>query len=198
MVWLILPVGGLLAAGAVWLNMSVGQITLAGIGFGCLVYAWLVWRHGIIAYSHQSGIDPESGEVAPPTTTVRRSPLPPGVLAPILTVAAAIIFVASTPTGAGDILYGPVFAVIAGYEFAQATWGWFMTGVLIVALVSAVITGVVRRDAELACGGLFAAAFFSCAFGLAYLFYRSSDNEEYRSDWEKGFEPIRLVMGLFD
>lgn len=73
-----------------------------------------------------------------------------------------------------------------------------MTGVLIVALVSAVITGVVRRDAELACGGLFAAAFFSCAFGLAYLFYRSSDNEEYRSDWEKGFEPIRLVMGLFD
>lgn len=176
---------------AFWFNMSVDQIGLSAMGFGFLMCAWLAWRHGIIGYSL---IKHEEGDAVP----AERTPLPRGLLTPALIIAGAALVIAATPTGAGDILYGPVSAAIGAYEFAQATWGWFVTGALAVILVGGVITGVVRRDAELAFGGVFAIAFFSCGFGLAYLFYRTSDNEAYRSDWEKGFEPIRLVIGLFD
>ena len=182
-------------AGAYW-GLRLEQLTFLAIGIGCLCVAWTVWRYRIVGYSHSEGLDPETGEVRPPTTTVTKSPVPREVLAPLLVVAAVMFLLAATPTGVGALLDGPAHIAVEGWRFVEATWNLLPFAAFVVGTVVALVYGVARRDREAITAGGCLGSLMLVAIALNYAYYLI-DADTWRHSWSEFFAPVRTVIEFF-
>lgn len=180
-----------LIGGAAW-HRTEDQLAFLGVGTGCLIMAWVVWRYRIIGYSSGEGVDPETGEKR--LTTVTRSPLPREVLSPLLLVAALVFLMGATVSEVESLLSGPAHVAVWGkdlYEIAKDLLIWV---VVIGGAVGALVCGVVRRDREqLALGGcLGALVMFAVAVNF---FVYLIDEDAWRDIWNAYLAPLRTVFG---
>ena len=192
LIWLVLLAAVLIVGAGIAWRLTVEQITFLCIGVSCLAFAWMVWRHGIIGYSHSEGFDPETGETGPPATTVTRSPLPRSVLAPLLVAAAIVFLLAGTRTGLGSALYGPAHGAVWAWELAGGLWDVVLTAAFGVVLVGLVGYGVIRRDGASLIAGAGLLAFAALANAIFYLV----DERLWRQQWHDYLAPLRTLVEL--
>jgi hypothetical protein len=185
----------LVAAAVVW-RLSAQQALFIYIGVVCLALAWMVWRHGIIGYSHSEGPDIDTGEVKPPTTTVIKSPLPREVLTPLLVVGALVFVLAATRTGVGAALSGPARVAVSSWNFVHETYTLLFSTVAVLGLVGALVYEIVRRGSHAVMAGLCLVAFLAFAFAANYAVYLS-DKAAWRQAWNDFLKPARTLVGLF-
>lgn len=186
-----LGIAVLLAVGAgdlLWWHLSTPHMVLLGIGLASLLFAWMVGRYGLIGYSRESG-----------TTSVTESPIPRGVLAPLLVVVGAAFIVAATNTPVGRAVDGPAEGAVWLYQLAAATWNFVLVTALVLFGIGTLGVAVLRRDWNLAVGAGILVGLLGVAFGLGYLLYRVGvlSEEQYRDEWDKFLQPVRVVIDLF-
>jgi hypothetical protein len=202
---------GLLAAWRLW-HRSPEQLTWIAFSLGAGTLALRVWRHDLIgfSYSKASGDEPEE------TFTAKRPPVRREIAAPVLLIAAGLLFLAGTSTGFGrrlaSIFEGlktlsdaresawsiafapltvPLFIIIL---LIMAAFGVALVGIGIAQLFRFAIPGFKRRPGEESGLAEFASGIVLLGI-LALMAYSVLHNSDYYLDAVLG--PLRTVWGWF-
>jgi hypothetical protein len=111
------------------------------------MYAWLVWKYGIIGFSVREGeYDPETSKRIRHGTVIKRAPISPGLLTPLLVGSGILFILAGTPTGLGQTLVGPLTAAVALYHFLKDAWSALLFVGFVIGIVTFAFLSLVRRE----------------------------------------------------
>lgn len=158
---------------------SYEQVTFLGLGMGAWVIAGLVLRHGAIGFSFSTF----GGKTK---LSIRPSPIPRTVLAPILALAGAWLVIASTPTRLGAFMASPARLSLAVFKAGQAVLYIFPT----VAVTAAAVWALTSRKYRLY--GIAWLALLALVNGGAYLLAPAW----FRAAWSSYLQPYIDLVNL--
>jgi hypothetical protein len=195
-VWPVLVSGVALSVFA-WVrwHLSTEQLSFLLIGLGCLLIAWMAWKHGVIGYSYSRQSVEHGASIE--EVSIKEAPRPRGVLAALLIGGGLMFILAGSPLQIARVFRVPAHAAVVLWQFGNATWNLVIGLVFVGGPIVMVGVSAMRRDHEDLGLWVFVTLFVVAFLGGAnYLFYRLAP-EDFAKSWREFTSPFRAFLDLF-